>query len=363
MNILWFTWKDIKHPTAGGAETIADIMAQKLVQDGHSVIFLTSSYPDGKHKESINGYEVIRVGNKYSVYLFAALYYLKHLRSWPEIVIEEINTMPFFTRFYVKVKKKILIFQLCREIWFHELLTPFSYVGYFIEPMYLSLLKGMHFITESRSTSNDLQSYGFNKVNISEFPVGVNLSTYNKGELKKYSHFTLLSIGSIRSMKQTHHQIEAFNIAKKTIPELRLYISGKPNGKYGARVLSLIKNSPYAKDISYFGYISNAKRALMMRRSHCLMVTSVKEGWGLVVTEAGVQGTPSIVYDVDGLRDAVNYGKSGYITKKNNPEELAKLIIKLHKNYSGINLQNLQTWHSQFTHERSYKIFKKLLFS
>ena len=56
--------------------------------------------------------------------------------------------------------------------------------------------------------------------------------------------------------------------------------------------------------------------------------TSVKEGWGLIVTEAGSQGTPAIVYDVDGLRDIVVESETGVIfNSKNKPEELAKKII------------------------------------
>jgi len=363
MNIVWFTWKDIMHPEAGGAESVADTMAQRLVQDGHTVIFLTSNYPGGKHKDHINGYDVIRVGTKFTVYLFAAFYYLRHLRTWPNIVIEEINTMPFFTRFYIYKKKKILIFQLCREIWFHEFVTPLNYVGYFFEPIYMSLLKGMHFITESKSTKSDLIKYGFNKNDISIFPIGVSLPKKEVNSVQKFSIFTLLSIGSIRSMKQTDHQIKAFELAKKSIPELRLYISGKPNGAYGAQVLSMIKSSQYAKDITYLGYTSNLKRAELMKKAHCLLVTSVKEGWGLIVTEAGVQGTPSIVYDVDGLRDTVDFGKAGYMSEENTPKSLAKSIIYVNKNYGKLDFKKLKQWHSQFTYEKSYRMFKKFLFS
>ena len=363
MNILWFAWKDIRHPAAGGAETVADTMAKLLVGDGHSVIFLSSNFPGGKHKEHINGYSVIRVGRKFTVYLFAAFYYLRHLRAWPNIVIEEINTMPFFTRFYVFKKKKVLIFQLCREIWFHEFVTPLSYVGYFLEPVYMSLLRGMPFITESKSTKRDLLGYGFNKNDVSIFPIGVALPKREDNSVQKFTTFTLLSIGSIRSMKQTDHQIKAFELAKKNIPELRLYISGKPNGTYGAQVLSMIKSSPYANDITYLGYISNVRREELMKKAHCLLVTSVKEGWGLIVTEAGVQGTPSIVYDVDGLRDVVNFGKAGYMTKENTPESLAKSIIYVYKNYRKLDFKKLKQWHSQFTYEKSYATFKKLLFS
>src|ERR1035438_3580696 len=36
------------------------------------------------------------------VYLEAFLYYKKNLHSWPDLVIEEINTIPFFTKYYIK---------------------------------------------------------------------------------------------------------------------------------------------------------------------------------------------------------------------------------------------------------------------
>jgi hypothetical protein len=42
-----------------------------------------------------------------------------------------------------------------------------------------------------------------------------------------------------------------------------------------------------------------------MAESHLLVATSVREGWGLVVSEAAALGTPTVAYDVDGLRDSV----------------------------------------------------------
>ncbi len=45
--------------------------------------------------------------------------------------------------------------------------------------------------------------------------------------------------------------------------------------------------------------------------------TSVREGWGPVVTEAARHGTPSIVYDGAGLQDAVIQGVTGKIVSPN----------------------------------------------
>ena len=42
-----------------------------------------------------------------------------------------------------------------------------------------------------------------------------------------------------------------------------------------------------------------------MSRAHVLAVTSVREGWGLVVSEAAALGTPTVAYRVPGLRESV----------------------------------------------------------
>ena len=37
----------------------------------------------------------------------------------------------------------------------------------------------------------------------------------------------------------------------------------------------------------------------------------MREGWGLVVTQANAMGTPAIGYDVPGLRDSTRYDETG----------------------------------------------------
>jgi glycosyltransferase involved in cell wall biosynthesis len=56
----------------------------------------------------------------------------------------------------------------------------------------------------------------------------------------------------------------------------------------------------------------------------------VREGWGLVVAEANVLGTPAVVYDVPGLRDSTCDGETGILCKHNTPHALAWAIALLH---------------------------------
>ena len=363
MNILWFTWKDRTHPQAGGAELLNEELAKRLVKDGHNVIFLVGGYTHSKKKEIIDGYTVIRVGGRYTVYLAVFLYYLRHLRGWANFIIEEVNTMPFMTQWYTKEKKVLLIYQLCREIWFHQIFFPLNVIGFFIEPLYLWLLRKNIVLTESESAKIDMLHYGFDKKKVHIFPAGIELPAVKDiTSHKKYTAFTILSLGAIREMKRTCHQLQAFELAKKDIPELQLKIGGDGSGAYGRKVLNLIHNSVYKKDIEYLGKVSKDKKKKLMQDCHIILGTSVKEGWGLTITEAASQGTPAVVYNVDGLRDSVRKNQTGLICN-NTPEQLANAIKKLYKDkklYKKLR-KNAWIWSKTLTFDNCYKVFKNNL--
>jgi glycosyltransferase involved in cell wall biosynthesis len=480
MKILWLTWKDRKNPLAGGAEIVNEELAKRLVQNGHEVIFLVGGFPchsreggnpekstlpchsgesrnpensmplchSGESRNPVpvekDGFKIIRLGNRWTVYWQAYKYYKKNLIGWADLVIDEINTIPFFAKFYVNrplqgrgaepgeagrvnsplerggrrpgcvnggTRNILFIHQLCREIWFYEMFFPLSLIGYIIEPIYLWLLRDREVITVSESTKNDLIKIGFKPENIHIISEGIEvplLSEEGLGVVKKFDAPTILSLGTIRAMKRTHHTIKAFEIARKKIPNLKLIIIGSAEGKYGQKVLKLIKkinknsplergglrsgaeqdgvckNSPLSRGVAegrgvspllfkegmgvvinsdqpaiqYLGKVSKEKKIELLQKSHLITNTPVREGWGLTVTEANSQGTPAVVYNAPGLRDSVRNGQTGIITKKNTPTELAKSIVELLNSdrYDTIR-QNAWEWSREINFEKSYKDF------
>lgn len=364
MKILWLTWKDRKHPLAGGAELVNEELAKRLVKDGHEVIFLVGGFLRAKREEIINGYKVIRLGGHYSVYFYAIFYYLKHLRNWPDLVIDEINTAPFFAKFYVGKKNILLVYQLCREIWFYQFPFPLSLFFYLAEPVYLWLLSDRRVLTESESTKEDLQRSGFQEEKIEVFNIGLKMkSAADLKKIEKFKDPTILYFGSLRSMKRPDQVLKAFVIAKKVIKKLKLVIAGGIEDKYGEKLLKTIEKSPLKNSISYLGKVSEEKKVELMQKSYLICVTSIKEGWGIIVTEANSQGTPAIVYNVDGLRDAVKHGKTGIVCKRNSPEALAKEIISLLRDKRRYNKlrKNAWKWSQQFNFDNSYREFIKFI--
>ncbi len=360
MKILWMTWKDLKHPQAGGAELINEEIAKRLARDGHEVILLVASFPDGEAEEIRDGYKVIRLGNRYTVYWHAYRYYKKRLKGWADLVVDEMNTIPFFCKYYVQEKNILFAHQLCREIWFYQMRLPLNFIGYILEPIYLWLLRDRYVIVVSESTKQDFLRYGFSAERISLIPEGVTMKPMeNLDEMGKYPQPTVLSLGAIRAMKRTLDQIHAFEIAKKDIPDLQLKIVGSVSDSYGKKVLRRMVSSDYAKDIEYLDFVDEAKKIELMQKSHLILVTSVKEGWGLIVTEANSQGTPAVVYDVDGLRDSVKDRETGLISKENTPMGLSVVITAaLHDSREYARLrENAWLWSKSFQLEKTYQSF------
>jgi glycosyltransferase involved in cell wall biosynthesis len=328
MKILWFTWKDRVHPLAGGAETVNEELARRLVAHGHEVIFLVGGFPGGPAEETRNGFKIIRLGSRYSVYYQAYQYYKKNLVGWADLAIDEVNTIPFFCKFYVKEKNLLFVHQLCREIWFYQMAWPLSLIGYLLEPLYLWLLRGREVITVSPSTKQDLLRFGFRADHIQIISEGIELEPVsNLVTIKKYEEPTILALGSIRAMKRTSQIITAFSRVQAQLPTVRLIVAGQAEGKYGQKILRMIKESPAAQSIEYRGAVNPGQKLELLQQSHLIAATSVKEGWGLIVTEAASQGTPAVVYDVDGLRDAVKNRVTGIVCQHNTPAELAANLV------------------------------------
>ena len=358
MKILWLTWKDKKNPLAGGAEVVNEELAKRLAANGREVIFVVGGFNGAAQEELKDGFKIIRVGGRWSVYFNACKYYKKYLVDWPDLVIDEINTIPFFAKFYVKQRNILFIHQLCRKIWFYQMFFPLNIIGYLLEPIYLRLLNDRKVITVSESTKKDLIKLGFKKENISIISEGIELFPVDNLEsIKKFEKPTILSLGTVRSMKRTDQVIKAFEIAKKSIPDLQLIVAGDASDAYGEKVLKLINNSKYSDSIQCLGRVNTEKKTELMQKSHLIAVTSVKEGWGLIVTEANSQGTPAVVYNVDGLRDAVKNNITGIICDRNTPKNLAEKIVGiLNRPFQYRPFQeNGLRWSKEINFENSYK--------
>jgi glycosyltransferase involved in cell wall biosynthesis len=363
MKILWFSWKDKKHPLAGGAEFISGTLLKKLAADGHEVILFTSHYTGAAAEEVLDGYRIVRRGSRYTVYAHAYAYYREKLQGWPDIIIDEANTIPFFCSLYAKEKVFIFVHQLARRVWFYEMSFPLNIVGYVLEPLYLRLLRNTPCITVSASSLNSLKAMGFNSYQLHRIPNCINSSYQLLEKQPVKNEATIIFAGGARPAKRPDHAIKVLEYIRDHIPSASLIIIGSGTSSQIRRLKHRIRRSPHSGAIYYRGYVSDEERDHLFSSASVLCVTSVKEGWGLVVTEANRHGTIAAVYDVDGLRDSVKNDITGIVAYRQDPRLLGKMIVELLEDKVRLRaMSNRASEDSlQYTEESCYASFKSVL--
>jgi glycosyltransferase involved in cell wall biosynthesis len=345
MRILWYNWRDIKNPEAGGAEVFTHEVCKRLVKKGGvtTVTLFAASYPGGLDEEKVDDVRIVRRGTKYSVYSEAKKFYQEN-SDYFDIVVDEINTKPFNTPAFVHGKPVVaLIHQLAREFWFYETKFPINLIGYlFLENYWLKKYRNVPTITVSKSSEEDLVNLGFR--NIKTVPEGLGFEPLEKLPEKEEKP-TVLFVGRLKKAKKPDDALRAFKNIKAEVPDARLWVVGDG---YMINQLKVMVNEmfPNSPDITLFGKQSNAKKLELMSRAHVLLVPGVREGWGLVVTEASAMGTPAVAYDVPGLRDSVVHGSTGTLVRAGDHVAMAIEAVELLKNdlkrntYSKNALQN-----------------------
>ena len=83
------------------------------------------------------------------------------------------------------------------------------------------------------------------------------------------------------------------------------------------------------QSVEFLGRLSRDELFGRMARAHCLVVPSVREGWGLVITEANGVGTPAVGYDAPGIRDAIRPGRTGLLAPAGDARALGELAVQM----------------------------------
>lgn len=331
MNILALNWNDLKNPFAGGAEVHLEELLRRLVSYGHSVTLFCSGWGGCVPEETIKGVKIIRRGNRYNFNIIAPLHLRKLTRRHKyDILIEDINKIPFYTPLYLKMNRLIVIPHLFATTVFRE--TNFilgSYI-YLAERPMVPLYRDHKFNVISESTADDMAARGVPRENISIVHCGIDRELYSHDpSVAKYDRPTILYLGRIKKYKSVQHVIEALVSVKKEVPGVRMMVVG--NGDYVDRLKSLATNLGVSADVEFPGFVSQQEKVDRMRRAHVCVLPSPKEGWGLTNIESSSVGTAVVAADSPGLRDSVSDGVSGFLYPYGNIASLTEKLITVLK--------------------------------
>lgn len=343
MKILIINWRSISDPLKGGAEVVTFEHAKRWVgKHKADVIWICAKYDKNLNHEEIEGIKFKYIGNELKrdsvlnliisfPYFFYLVYknYKNEYQGKIDVVIDQIHGIPFLTPLYVKERVVLFIHEVAGEIWNKMFPFPINIIGNFLEKQLLKFYKKTKIITGSNSTKKDLLELGFNQDKIKIIEHGINLKPLEK-EVKKFEEFTIIFLNRMVKMKGPERAMEIFKKVKKEISNAKLIMIGKGEKDYLEELKTLSKDLKITKDVSFLGFVTEEEKIKNLQKSHVLINTSFKEGWGLVNIEANSQGTPVVSFDVEGCRDSIKHGISGYISKDEN--EFVKNIFSIQKN-------------------------------
>lgn len=366
ISILNLSWRSPGDPQSGGAEIVTHEIARRLVQMGHSVSLFAADYPGAKAYEFVDGVEVMRSGDPLTVRWHAYRKLKNRLESY-SVIVDQINTLPFAAPLWSRqVPVVAMVHQLAREIWWHHLPWPMAAAGYLAEPLWMRLYKDTSIISGSPSTLEDLRAMGF-RGPLHFVPYGISaVPLPNLPPLReKCGGPAFCCMGRIVPSKMLDQAIMALpHLARLGYPKARLWFIGSDEQGYARHLRKLSTKLGVHGQVEFLGHVNEDRKLELLQLASAIVMCSVREGWGLVVTEANSQGTVGVVYDAPGLRDSTRHEETGIVCERH-PEALAAGLASVwrnedkHERLRGAALE----WSRQFNWERSVDAFLQAVYA
>ncbi len=142
--------------------------------------------------------------------------------------------------------------------------------------------------------------------------------------VKEPKEFDLIFVGRLIANKGLWLFLDAFDIAKKKMPLIKLAIVG--DGPLKERLVSLIGSR---LDIYFTGILAPEEVADMYRRSRAVICTSFAEGGPLFVVEGMACGLPAISTPVGLMKEIIENGKNGFLVESWDAAKIAEVIVKI----------------------------------
>lgn len=297
MRILFHSSRDLVHPNAGGSEVYMDHVMQGLHQRGHTV-HLSVGRPAGKHL-----YQASESGGTFTQFPMSPLRLLRNRKKY-DLVVDVANGMTYYSPLVRSGPTICLVHHIHTSMWSEWFSPPVAAFGRFLERRMMPLVyRKSTFVAVSDSTKDELVELGVASSNIE---IVHNATLVPEVPVAEEDHEPLfVAVGRLVPHKQLHLLLEAWPKVRQQTGG-RLVIVGE--GPERTRLEGLLSDGA-----SLLGKIPLAERDDLLARATALLHPSHVEGWGLVVMEAAAQQTPTIGFNVAGVRDSVRHGETGWL--------------------------------------------------
>ena len=156
-------------------------------------------------------------------------------------------------------------------------------------------------------------------------PPGVDQNLFHPTSKSKYR--SMVYFGGMRKYKRPQEILYLLKNLISKMEDIKLFIIGTGSEEQNMRKLANKLN--VQNYVEFKGRISNKELSDIVASAWLNVHTSVTEGWGYSILEASSAGTPTVAYDVPGVRDAVEDGLNGIKVKDGDRKALADAAFSI----------------------------------
>lgn len=199
--------------------------------------------------------------------------------------------------------------------------------------------KAKHVLAVSKSLGNALQ-FSCDVADVKIVPNVVNTQLFKPGALERKNQvFTFVSVGNLLENKGHHILIQAFSGFNKRFPETQLHIVGE--GPEYSNLLVLISELSLTSKVFLKGKKSPEDLVILYQKSHCLVLPSFKETFGVVLIEAMSCGLTVIATRSGGPEQIVD-SKSGILVVPKRSDAMNDALSEMYLNHSKYNFNEIR---------------------
>ena len=330
--------------TVGGAERWYRDLAQRLAADGHEVTYLTLRQWDRGDRGEVPGVGVVAAGPRMALYrgagqrrilpplVFGAGVLWHLLRHGGRYDIVHTSSFPYFSLLAAALARRARGYRLVvdwfelwsAEYWREYLGGPAGRVGELVQRLCLRVRQ--HAFAFAELTAARLRAAGLRgEVEI--------LRGLYAGPTAPHAPVPaeplVVFAGRHIPEKRAPAVVPAVAVARRRLPALRARILG--DGPEHAAVRAAIAAHGLDDVVDAPGFVSAEEVERELGRALCLVLPSLREGYGLVVVEAASMGTPTVLVRApdNAATELVEEGVNGFVVASAEPAVLAEAILRV----------------------------------
>jgi glycosyltransferase involved in cell wall biosynthesis len=237
--------------------------------------------------------------------------------------VEVVNGVPFGLGLLRPSTTVPLVHHLHREQW--QMIYPgwWGRVGWLVERTTIRAYRRLPFLTVSRATARDLVALGVAETSVRVVPNGAERRPLQAVERSPY---LLCTVSRLVPHKRLEQAVDAALALSERVPEVRLRIVG--SGWWEPELRRYVESVGAGHLVDLVGRVDAVERDRILASSAAMLLPSVKEGWGLSVIEAALQGTPTVAYrSAGGVVESVRHDETGLLV--DSPAELESALRRL----------------------------------